>query len=396
MAAQRWRIQSPGINSGNDVGYDREITKVMSLNSFLEEKLNRRKQEGSLRSLKKHEDLIDFSSNDYLGFAKSRELFEQIAQRVPKSKFLNGASGSRLISGNSAETERLEQRLAHFFKAPAALLFNSGYAANQSVLSSVPQKDDVIFYDELAHACIKDGARLSLAKHYSFHHNDLDDLAGKITRIKASRAFIAVESIYSMDGDTCPLVQLVDFANKLDAVIILDEAHSTGVVGDLGSGYAASLNLHDKIDIRIHTFGKAMGVHGACVVGSSALTEYLINFARPFIYTTALPPHSVQSIESSLDFIIKNSERIDQLHQNIKLYKEKIKRESTDSSIQTFIVGGNEPTIKASKKLFYEGFDVRPILAPTVPKGSERLRICLHSFNTSLEIERLCETLQRL
>ena len=281
-----------------------------NLQSALTKQLALREEEGIRRFLKADQHgLIDFTSNDYLGLARSLELFQAIEQKVSDSAFkLNGATGSRLLSGNSDYAEQIENKLSGIFKSEASLLFNSGYAANVGVLSSLPQRGDTILYDALAHACMKDGARLSLAKRFNFKHNDLHDLESKI-KLATGKVFIAVESIYSMDGDQCPLKDLVDLAEKYGAVIILDEAHSTGVLGDRGAGLAVSLGLENKIDVRIYTFGKAMGIHGACVAGSSTLKDYLINFARPFIYTTARPPHSLISIECAFDF----------LHQNIGL-----------------------------------------------------------------------------
>ena len=309
---------------------------------------------------------------------------------------MNGATGSRLLTGNSIFTLSVENKLATIFKVEATLLFNSGYTANLAVLSSIPQKGDTILYDELSHACIKDGARLSLAKRYSFKHNDLDDLEKKI-KISTGQLFIVVESIYSMDGDVCPLQEIASLAKKYNAVIILDEAHSTGVIGEGGSGLASLQGIEKEIDIRIHTFGKAMGVHGACVCGSQILIDYLINFARPFIYTTALPPHSVLSIACAFDYLADQPTLQTQLNKNITLFLEHTKKytfiSNNNSSIQSAIIPGNQSVKSAARKLLENGFDVRPILSPTVPAGKERLRICIHSFNTEEEIVKLCEIL---
>jgi len=276
---------------------------MTSLDHFFDDRLLAREQEDRLRKLSVQENLIDFCSNDYLGLARSQELAQAISQKTGTIQPLrNGASGSRLLSGNNSYTEEVESKLAQIFKSEAALIFNSGYAANQAILSSVPQRGDTIFYDELAHACIKDGARLSMASRFSFHHNDLNDLERKIKKAKG-KIFIAVESIYSMDGDQCPLAGLVTLSKKYNAFIILDEAHSTGVFGDEGNGLAVSGNFHEEIAMRIYTFGKAMGVHGACVAGSKKLINYLINFARPFIYTTALPLHAIVSIDCAFEFL---------------------------------------------------------------------------------------------
>jgi 8-amino-7-oxononanoate synthase len=371
-----------------------------ALRRQLQERLNVREQEGLLRSLKYTSALIDFTSNDYLGLARSESLFSQIQHaldlHITKS---NGATGSRLLAGNTKHYESVEAKLAEIFKAEASLILNSGYAANLAVLSSLPQRNDTILYDELAHACIKDGARLSLAKRFSFRHNDLDDLESKLKRAEGS-IYIAVESVYSMDGDQCPLQELVTLAEMYNAFIILDEAHSTGVYGEHGSGFAVSQNLHDRIAVRIYTFGKAMGIHGACIAGSKELRNYLINFARPFIYTTALPLHSVTAIECAFEYLQNNIHLQQQLRDNITLYQQAVRELSnkteSNSSIQTAIFPGNAYSKKVATELQQKGFDVRPILSPTVPKGSERLRICLHTFNTQNEIEALAGALKSL
>lgn len=371
------------------------------LKSALAKQLALRESEGIRRFLKEdQEGLIDFTSNDYLGLARSQELAKAISQKVnDRALSSNGSTGSRLLSGNSDYAEQIEKKLADVFKSEATLLFNSGYSANLGVLSSLPQRGDTILYDELAHACMKDGARLSLAKRFNFRHNDMVDLESKL-KLASGKIFIAVESIYSMDGDQCPLKELLILAEKYGAIIILDEAHSTGVIGNSGSGLAVSLGLEDKIDIRIYTFGKGMGIHGACVAGSSTLRDYLINFARPFIYTTAMPPHSLVSIECAFDFLNLNIGLQEVLTKKVEYFLNEVNRtgdtSTSKSSIQSICIGGNERTKKVAEGLQHKGFDVRPILSPTVPKDSERLRICLHTFNTDQEISDLVQSLRAL
>jgi 8-amino-7-oxononanoate synthase len=373
---------------------------MSGLEKFLRSQLQKREDEGLFRKLTHNSFLTDFSSNDYLGLANSKQLHDLISQKLeslPVKK--NGATGSRLLSGNEEYYELVEQKLAKVFNAESSLIFNSGYAANQAVLSSIPKKGDTIFFDELAHACIKDGARLSLANRYAFRHNDLNDLEKKIQRTTSNRIYIAVESIYSMDGDQTPLLELVTLAKRYDASIILDEAHSTGVFGKCGSGLAAELNLSDDIDIRIHTFGKAMGVHGASVSGSKNLTSYLINFARPFIYTTALPMHSITSIECSFDYLSANQSLQTSLKYVIANFLNsagKLQSTKSKSAIQTMIIPGNSQVRDAAIYLQSLGLDVRPILSPTVQKGSERLRICLHTFNTDEDVKALTSALQKV
>jgi 8-amino-7-oxononanoate synthase len=370
------------------------------LDSILERKLLERESKHLLRKLTNVNGLIDFTSNDYLGLAASSELFQLIEESVSKQGARrNGSGGSRLLSGNSELAENIESKLAVIFQAESALVFNSGYTANLAVLSSIPTRESTIIYDELAHTCIKDGARLSLARRLSFKHNDLNDLESKMQKA-SGKVFVAVESIYSMDGDCCPLGELVALTDRYNAILILDEAHSTGVTGQGGSGLSVSVGLHDRIGVRIYTFGKAMGVHGACVVGSRMLQQYLINFARPFVYTTALPPHSLTAIDCSFSYLQQNISLQKTLSQLIHTYLEEVSpltnRTQSSSSIQTIIVPGNENTIAAARSLQQMGFDVRPILSPTVPEGSERLRICLHTFNTTSQIRDLVNQLKHI
>ena len=365
----------------------------------LESSLIEQSSKGALRTLQSKENLIDFSSNDYLGFARNKALTNCIHDKVRSLNLTNGSTGSRLLTGNSFYAQEIEKKLATRFKAKSSLLFNSGYTANLSVLSTIPKKGDTIIYDELSHSSIKDGVRLSLAKRLKFKHNDLEDLEKKI-KIASGQIFIVAESLYSMDGDFCPLEDLVVLAKKYGAEIILDEAHSTGVLEKKGGGLASLLNLENDISIRIHTFGKAMGIHGATVSGSKILIDYLINFARPFIYTTALPPHSIASIDCAFEFFDKYIDLQQQLENNITVFSSRTKNSTfiskNTSCIQVVLIPGNQQVKEASKILQENGIDVRPIISPTVPEGNERLRICLHAFNTEKEIIKLTDILTQL
>jgi 8-amino-7-oxononanoate synthase len=372
----------------------------VSLDHWFERSLQTRKDKNLFRNLKTSTDLIDFCSNDYLGLAHSEKLFTQIEARCRSIKLKqNGATGSRLLSGNSELTEGTERKLASIFNSQSALILNSGYTANLAIFSSIPQKNDSILFDELAHASIKDGARLSLAHRYSFKHNDLNDLELKLKRTKG-KIFIAVESVYSMDGDQCPLRELTSLATRYGAFVILDEAHSTGVRGNNGSGLATALGLENNIDIRLYTFGKAMGVHGACIAGSEKLIQYIINFARPFIYTTALTPHSIVAIESAFDYLRENLDLQHVLQKNIEAFVTGVShlanRTLSTSAIQTVIFPGNENVKNAASKLQQAGFDIRPVLSPTVPTEKERLRICLHTYNSLDEISKLTSEIKKL
>ena len=367
------------------------------LDEWLRKRLEDRKEKNLLRTLPMSSPSIDFTSNDYLGLARSKQLFNDTRAAVDGLHTQNGATGSRLLSGNSAYAMEVEKKLAGIFRSESALLFNSGYNANIAVLSSIPQKDDTIIYDELAHASIKDGTRLSLAKKYSFRHNDLDDLERKILRSQG-RVFIVVESIYSMDGDECPLKELTELSKRYGCTIVLDEAHSTGVRGPWGSGICVESSLQDKVDIRVYTFGKAMGVCGACVAGSDNLIQYLINFSRPFIYTTAQSHHTLASIASAFDFLHAHMDLQGILQQRIETFLQAAgklpQRTQSLSAIQTLIVPGNKAIRATANTLQQKGFDVRPIMSPTVPPGTERLRMCLHTFNSGEEVVALADALK--
>ena len=366
--------------------------KDFKIENKIRDKLTVRKKKKSLRSLQENSVLIDLCSNDYLGFSKTLEV---------KASKNCGASGSRLIRGNSSQYERIENNLATFHKAESGLIFNSGYSANIGLFSCIADKGDTIIYDQYIHASTRDGIRLSNARSFSFEHNNSVSLEKKLKQAEG-HIIVAIESIYSMDGDQAPLEKIVRICKKYKAYIILDEAHATGVLGQNGEGLANSLNLESKLFARIHTFGKAMGCHGAVVLGSEDLKQYLINFARSFIYTTALPELSLNAIESAYNKLKKSPHIISQLHQNISLFKSlvskrlKAKTISSSSPIQCILISGNETVKKVELEMQNKGFDVRAILHPTVEKGKERIRICIHSFNSQEEIKMCVSSLEKL
>jgi 8-amino-7-oxononanoate synthase len=259
---------------------------------FLDKKLNERIESDSLRTLILTNYSIDFCSNDYLGIVKNK-----LIENTISSNLSHGSTGSRLLSGNYQLIEETEKLIADFHEAEAGIIFNSGYDANTGLLSSVPQKNDMIIYDQLSHASLRDGIRLSFATAFSFLHNDLQDLEKKLSASHSdSKKFVVTESVFSMDGDFAPLREIVDLCEKYHAALIVDEAHATGVAGEKGEGLVQKLNLQNKCFARIHTFGKACGVHGAIILGSQKLKQYLVNFSRQFIYTTSLPPAATEAI----------------------------------------------------------------------------------------------------
>lgn len=359
-------------------------------------KLDTRQENGSLRSLSPQNDLIDFSSNDYLGFARNPIIFKQVQEDLDSYFPNNGSTGSRLLSGNFDFHEALEAHLAAFFNAEGALLFNSGYDANIGLLSSVPQRGDCIFYDENSHASIRDGIRLSHAKSYRFKHNDLDDLREKLEKTdKGNQGYLVVESIYSMDGDAAPLSGFAEISKAYDLNLIVDEAHATGIYGSEGQGMVHDLGLSAFVFARIYTFGKALGCHGAAIVGDALLIQFLINFARSFIYTTAMPLHNVLAIKNALLYL-KSTKNRKVLSENIAHFKAMIIKNKLENSfikssspIQSAIIASNEEVKRIAHRLNTHNFDVKPILSPTVPAGQERIRFCVHSHNTSADIQEI-------
>ncbi|MFL1894645.1 aminotransferase class I/II-fold pyridoxal phosphate-dependent enzyme [Aquimarina sp. 2-A2] len=361
-------------------------------------KLNKRKAENTLRTLTVSEGKVDFSSNDYLGYAKSKAIHDQVTLELQaQDGKINGATGSRLITGSSLQTETLEDNLAKYHEADSALLYNSGYDANIGFFSSVPQRGDVIIYDELIHASIRDGMQMSLAKAYKYAHNDLNSLEQKIIAAKQSKPeaaaiYVVTESVFSMDGDTPDLKEFVALCSKYQVYPIIDEAHAVGVFGNYGAGLVQEFGLQDKVFARITTFGKAIGAHGAIVLGSAQLRTFLINFSRSFIYTTGLPPHSIATIATVYHFLKQGNEQ-QLLKKNIQFFKKQLQVEGvqhlfidSDSAIQCCLLQGNEKVKAIAKKIQSQGYDVRAILSPTVPAGSERLRFCIHSYNSKDEI----------
>lgn len=381
----------------------------------LQKLLNKRKENDTFRELPSKNSLIDFSSNDYLGFSKSEKIFKNASKLIlAKGIIQNGATGSRLLSGNNSLYEGVEHMLCEYHRTEAALIFNSGYDANIGFFSSVPQRGDFILYDEFIHASVRDGIKMSNAKAFKFKHNNLEDLHGHIERIrnvnnKSKELYIVTESVFSMDGDSPDLYALVNLCEKNDSHLIVDEAHAVGVFGKNGEGLVQDNELQDKVFARIITFGKALGCHGAAVLGKNELKDYLVNFARSFIYTTGLPPHSLATIQSAYNELrnstetirileapndrIKRTNSFIKLRQNITHFKKELKRLKlkqhfieSNSTIHCCIVPGNTRIKNIAKSLGEKGFDVKPILSPTVPEGQERLRFCLHTFNSEKEI----------
>lgn len=376
---------------------------IFSANQFLSDALRKREEANALRKLTTNNHLIDFCSNDYLGFASNQTLLNAAETELLQLKnsstihAITGSTGSRLLAGNSAYAENLEAKIALFHNAEAGLIFNSGYDANVGLFSALGQKDTTIIYDELIHASVHDGIRMSSASASIFKHNDLKHLEERLNVAKGI-TYVAVESIYSMDGDTAPLKEIALLCEKYNANLIVDEAHATGITANNGAGKVQELAVEKQVFARVHTFGKALGCHGAVILGSNLLRNYLINYSRAFIYTTALPLKSLVAIHQAYELLKVSEVLINTLHSNIAYFKNNLsttvqnKLISSDSAIQCIVVEGNLQIKELAQKIRDNGFDVRPILSPTVAKGKERLRICIHSFNTFEQIAALCNT----
>jgi 8-amino-7-oxononanoate synthase len=363
----------------------------MYADDFLDNKLNERKQANAFRQLRLHNNQIDFCSNDYLGIV-TNHLIPNAQLPAP-----TGSTGSRLLAGNYALIEETENLIASFHQSERALIFNAGYDANVGLLSSVPQRGDTVLYDYLAHASIRDGIRLSLAQSHHFLHNDLNDVEKKLQQAKGT-VFVVTESVFSMDGDMGPLPDMVALCERYGAHLIVDEAHATGVIGSRGEGLVQHMGLQEKVFARVHTFGKACGCHGAVVLGSKKLSDYLINFARSFIYSTALPPHAVEVIQASYQLfptMVAEREHLQQLIQQFQYSQLAFEKLPSDTPIQIVLVPGNDAVKSIAAKLQQNNLDVRPILYPTVPQGKERLRIVLHAFNSKAEVELLVNVLSK-
>lgn len=363
----------------------------MSIDERLKRILKEREEVGLLRLLPYNQHLVDFCSNDYLGFARDFSLKEKVLQRLNSKEIKLGSSGSRLITGNSLFAESLEKKIAHFHEAEAALIFNSGYDANVGFFSCVPKKGDTVIYDELIHASIRDGIRLGFAKSYSFKHNDFEDLKNKINRSEGE-VFVVVESVYSMDGDLAPLKEIC----SLNVNVVVDEAHSAGIFGANGEGLVHELGLQSKVFARLITYGKAFGAHGAAILGSCALKDFLINFARSFIYTTYMSEFSLVAIDQVYKELGNSASRIKQTLALNEYFLEQLSKSNlinkfikSGSLIHCMILSGNTSCKTLEEKLKNKGISVKAILSPTVPEGLERLRISIHFHNSKKEIDEM-------
>ena len=335
----------------------------------------------------------DFTSNDYLALADSRRMREVLIDAL-KRGVPSGSGGSRLLRGNHPEHERLEEEAARFFGTKRAVLFGSGYAANTALLSTLPQRGDLVVYDQYVHASSHDGMKLGRASVASFAHNDVDSADDAIRTWRqgggTGTPWIVIESLYSMEGDRAPLAELKTLAERCGAFLIIDEAHATGVFGPDGRGLAAELEGSDHVLV-LHTGGKALGVSGAIVTGPSVLCDFLINRGRPFIFATAPPPLVATALCESLAILREEPERRTRLASLAAHARQAIRKQldlpTPHSQILPVIIGESDPAIRIAEMIQTAGFDVRAIRPPTVPAGTARLRISitLHLDESSID-----------
>ncbi len=371
---------------------------------FLDEELQQIKDAGLYRRLRRVErdqdstlildgrEVINFSSNNYLGIANHPAL--AAAAKAAIDRYGCGSGASRLISGNMTLHEELEAQLAEFKNTEAALVFNSGYQANIGILSTLSGEGDVILSDALNHASIIDGCRLSKAQTLVYSHCDLAALEVALKQAaSARRRLIVSETIFSMDGDEAPLAEIVELAERYDAMVMVDEAHGTGVFGANGAGVVAKLGLASRVLIQMGTLGKALGGFGAYVAGSRALCDLLINRCRSFIFTTALPPAVMAMALAAIDLVQSEPQRREALQHNCRKLKKGLSRLGfelgrSESPILPLIVGDAARCMALSAALLERGVFAQGIRPPTVPVGTSRLRITSMATHSDAQIDR--------
>ncbi|KAJ7772895.1 pyridoxal phosphate-dependent transferase [Mycena maculata] len=397
-----------------------EAQIISALDSREKRGIRRRLPEPS--TLSSPSGLVDFNSNDYLSLASSPALRNVFLKKLRNAPDILGSGGSRLLVNGQAHT-LLEARLSQFFGSPAAILFNSGFDANVGFFSCIPQIGDVVVYDEYIHASVHDGIRASRAagSHYPFEHNSVSAFRTLVLKLLDERPelqsgqsslFVAIESLYSMDGTFAPLAEIVQILDECfpqgNGYLVVDEAHSTGIYGPQGRGRVAQLGLENKVLVRLHTFGKALAATGAVILTSPLIRDYLLNYARSLIYTTSLSSANIIAADSSFDMLTDGTAQ--QLSNKVldlsQYFVEELQGRLRDVPIHLLSLPVHlqhsslaSPIIPVmttyprplSAYLLHLGMNARPITWPTVPKGKDRVRVCLHAGNTKAEIDRLVQ-----
>ena len=331
---------------------------------------------------------LDLTSNDYLGMRQHPALRDAAIAALADGLDI-GAGGSRLLRGNHPAHVGLESFAADYFAAPACLFFASGFQANQALFSTLPDRHDVILFDALIHASARDGIQASPARHYRIGHHDLTHLEDMLRqhRDRARHLWIAVEAVYSMDGDMAPVIDLYQLARQYDATLIIDEAHATGIFGPHGKGLSELLPDHDGL-ITLHTCGKALGVAGGLICGDKTIIDYLVNRARGFIYSTAPMPLQAVLVQKSLEILATEPDRRQQLLDLCRVAHHLFADYPSMTQIIPIIIGDDHRTASTANALQQAGFDIRAIRPPTVPDGTARLRLSLHHGLTAADLVR--------
>jgi len=343
---------------------------------------------------------IDFTSNDYLGFAHSQRIRSAIAAAVERD-VPAGSGGSRLLRGNHAEHALLEEEAAAFFGSQRMLYFSTGYAANAALFSTLPQRGDLIVHDALIHASAHEGIAASRAQAVAARHNDVGSFENELAKWRkaggSGHAWIAVESLYSMDGDRAPLAELAALADRYDSFLVIDEAHATGVFGDNGRGLATGLERRDNV-VLLHTCGKALGVSGALLGANAVVCDYLVNRARSFIYSTAPSPLMAAGVREALKMLAEEPRRqLDLRRLSIfarSYLAETIGMGGSGSHILPIMIGSTIRALRIAERMRAEGFDIRAIRPPTVPEGTARLRIAITLNVDETAISRMLDCLK--
>jgi glycine C-acetyltransferase/8-amino-7-oxononanoate synthase len=328
-------------------------------------------------------------SNDYLGLTAHPRVREAAAEAA--LRWGTGAGASRLISGNMELHRRLEERLAAFKGYGAALLFGSGYLANIGAIAALAGRDEVVFSDELNHASIVDGCRLARAETFVYRHADVEHLAWGLRQAGERAALIVTDGLFSMDGDMAPLPELAELAHRHDCRLMVDEAHATGALGPGGRGSVADAGLGGEVDLVVGTLGKALGSYGAYVCASAELTEYLVNAARPFVFSTAPPPPVLAAAEAALGLLEEEPQRVERLRSNARVLRRALAAEGlapagAETQIVPVAVGEAAPAMELSERLLERGVFAQGIRPPTVPEGSCRLRFTVMATHGAAEL----------
>lgn len=344
------------------------------------------------------EEMLLFCNNNYLNLAANPEIKKAATDAIARFGF--GSSASRLISGTMEPHTQLEKAFAQFFKKESALYLGSGWVANEALLRTIPQKGDLILIDRLSHASIIDAAMASKAQFRTYRRNEMDKLEKYLAGNRYNTKFIVTESVFSMDGDRADLHALVELKNRHNAILIVDEAHSVGCLGKTGAGLAEELGLLNEIDIIVAPLGKAFAAQGAIIAGDQVVIDYLINRARPFIYTTAPVPAICAGIKKALEFIIAEPQRRSLLAENSDYLRKNLKDAGFDIANSTthiipLLIGNSQKTLEIASQLYERGFFVPAIRPPTVPKGSARLRISVQCNHTKTQMDSLIKALKQ-